>query len=889
MTDLLAIVGGFGAAAQAASGLKLQRLGKQFVMLQEGAATEAQLGRAAKLLEGAADLSKKIELANEVLNYTGLVWGNVTFINDMMAISAEEASGSITSAEARRRRATAIGGAINNNGMFIAGNILKARAAAKQAKGKSGGAGGEPPPPDGTAVHEQPTPGDGTTTGETKPSEVTKPTETTPTDTTPTETGGTAKETTTPKEGGGTGETAKPGEGGGTVGESGGLTGSTKAGKTGGAKGTGKGAKGTAGEGGPGAKPGEGAPAKELTPRQRKAAASKALRDAAQGTSQADLAAAAESMIGQGTWKGDIKKALKGLGDDHRVAAEKALVAARDKLVNDTWDGIKKDYPGLKLENAGTKSFGSDIDATVRPETEATSTGPDMANQVKLSGEAAQRLSEALRAKVGGETDAQIDTNIYSFIGEGRVKASDPKSQGAQQHVDTVVGLAEQLRGQGDQDFKRFEQRLGKAMGDPRAVTEAKQLLAEARKFHDARQAEWKAALAKAKATMPKEKPAVRERAAREALLGQKKGELGQLMGDPAPDFQKIAEKQAEINWFAPDAYATPSAFKQAVAHGQRLKGTATTAGEMPGADIAKRLREAAAKHPPDSPEAQRLTRDAARVESQQRLLDMTVKELAAEQQKSPMDAARVKDLEDRISGLKDAKAKVAEPLLVADILGTTMPVDKPSGQQIAESAAASGANMGMLEAHVAHAKDIDGQVKAAAKYAGRIAMAEFLGRLKPDLSSTIGKLLGDFIQGRWGMLRGHVAADHAGHVPQVRQGHRPDQGRGPRQGRRSDRRDRCAQDQVRRRRQGLGPGDQPGPAGGGDRGEDLRQPGDPARAHRRHGWPGAGEGRRDRGGRAGPHGRGRRDHGPARRGRRRAEAEVRGGRSHGSPGAAAR
>src|SRR5262249_3820749 len=79
-------------------------------------------------------------------------------------------------------------------------------------------------------------------------------------------------------------------------------------------------------------------------------------------------------------------------------------------------------------------------------------------------------------------------------------------------------------------------------------------------------------------------------------------------------------------------------------------------------------------------------------------------------------------------------------------------PADMTGPQRLSEAAAASGANLGMLEAHVEHAPDLDGKVKAAAKYSGRIAMAEFLGGLKPS-SDPIARLIGDFVKSRWGIM----------------------------------------------------------------------------------------------------------------------------------------
>jgi hypothetical protein len=751
VTDVLAVLGGAGAIAQEVAALRVQKFGDDmFALMKSGAATEAEITEASAAMRGAANLARGIELANEAINYSSVVWGNVTFLNDMLEIAQLENQDppGITHSEARRRRAMAIGGAVNNNGMFLAGNYLKAREAAKGALKTKGAKPGSGDHTTGGTGGEHGTGGTGGEHG----------------------TGGTGGETTTPKPSETT--TPKPTEGGeGGTGGTGGTNEAPKPTVTGGGAGTGTGehgAPGAPGGTGTGARPREtgggprttepttgGAPREPgaQTAKERQAAAHKSLQDAARGNG--DLGKAASDTLGQGTWKGDIKSSLGKLEGPQRVAAEKALVEARDHLVESTWKELqdRHGWTDLRLENAGTKSFASDIDATIRPVNEAAGPGQQIGDQVRKAAEAAKALSEALRTKLGGaETDAAIDTNIYSFIGEGRISPPDPAGKGAQQHVDLMVGLAEQLRGQNEQQFRDFEQRLGKKLQSGEVGAEAKQLLSDARAFHDARQGEWKTAREDARAKNPKAPKETIDRMAREELLGQKKGELGNLLAAPEPDYGAIMRKQAEINWFAPDAYATPSAFQQAVAHGQRLRGTAKTAGEMSGAEVSTKLREAAGKEPAGSPRAQKLARDAALVESQTRLLDMTLKELASEQQRTPMDGDRVKELENRASGLKKAIAKFAEPIVIGELLGTTMPSDKPSADRLSQSAAASGANLGMLEAHVGEARDVDGKVKAAAKYAGRIAMAEFLGGLRPS-DSPIARLIGEFVKSRMGVF----------------------------------------------------------------------------------------------------------------------------------------
>jgi uncharacterized protein DUF4157 len=134
VSDVLGVMGGLGASLQLAAGLRVQKFDKAFAVVQEGRASEAQVAKAAEALTGAQKLARGVELANEALNYGGVIWGNVAFLDQMLSINAQEASGAMTHAEARRARAGAISAAVQNNGLFIAGNVLKAKAQAKAAE-----------------------------------------------------------------------------------------------------------------------------------------------------------------------------------------------------------------------------------------------------------------------------------------------------------------------------------------------------------------------------------------------------------------------------------------------------------------------------------------------------------------------------------------------------------------------------------------------------------------------------------------------------------------------------------------------------------------------------------------------------------------------------------
>lgn len=149
ISDVLGMLGGLGAAGQLVAGLQVAKLGRAFTILEEAGATEAKLAEAAKAIEGAESLVKGAEVANKIIGGAGVIWGDVAFIDQMMSISAQEESGSMTHAEARRARAGAISSAVQNNGLFIAGEAMQARARARandaaQAKGNGAGHGTDP-------------------------------------------------------------------------------------------------------------------------------------------------------------------------------------------------------------------------------------------------------------------------------------------------------------------------------------------------------------------------------------------------------------------------------------------------------------------------------------------------------------------------------------------------------------------------------------------------------------------------------------------------------------------------------------------------------------------------------------------------------------------------
>jgi hypothetical protein len=133
VSDALAVFGALGAAGTLAAGLRVQKFGEVFTVMQEGGAAEAGLARAAEALKGAQSLAKAVTVANEAINYGGLLWGTLSFFDQMVSINEQERTGAMTHAEARRARASAISSAVQTGAMFLAGNIAKGKEAAKRA------------------------------------------------------------------------------------------------------------------------------------------------------------------------------------------------------------------------------------------------------------------------------------------------------------------------------------------------------------------------------------------------------------------------------------------------------------------------------------------------------------------------------------------------------------------------------------------------------------------------------------------------------------------------------------------------------------------------------------------------------------------------------------
>lgn len=131
--DVLSLLGGFGAVGEVVAGLQVQKFERAFTVMKSGAATEAELVRAGELLASAKSVAAAAKVANEAIGYAGLFWGDVSVVDNMIAINQQEKRGDITHAAARRMRADAITSAVQNNALFFLPKAIEARKEAKAA------------------------------------------------------------------------------------------------------------------------------------------------------------------------------------------------------------------------------------------------------------------------------------------------------------------------------------------------------------------------------------------------------------------------------------------------------------------------------------------------------------------------------------------------------------------------------------------------------------------------------------------------------------------------------------------------------------------------------------------------------------------------------------
>jgi hypothetical protein len=504
------------------------------------------------------------------------------------------------------------------------------------------------------------------------------------------------------------------------------------------------------------AKPGKANAEAEAAALAKKQVAETALDDLTQKIKAGDPAAvhgAAEALIkGAGNWKADLKQQLARMSKEERAQVETALVEARDKIVNDAFVQVKAQYPDVEMFNVGTKSFGSDIDITIKPK-RAAGASPDPRSSglgtrtedrggpeadptarkkaIDDASKAALAMSKVLRAATGGETDATIDTNVYAYIGEDDVHLKSDADRQQQADTSRVLGLAEQKRGMTPKQWGSFKDELrfptaGKTAKGKMPEQLGVERAANAQMKKDLRKAEAMVgrldkvratAEEKARAKAPDATEAEIARMAREDVVKKKRAELAREMGRESPDLKKVLRLQSDILWFEPDAYASRAAIDQAVG-GQSMRAAGTK-----------------------TPRNQQIDAN----------LESITQQLKTERKNEQPDTAKIATLEDQARKLQDQRhedvAADLKALADARTARGSGASQLTADNKLSNAAGVASANLGMMKDHIRHAADLDGRVKAAAKYGARIMQAEGDANLRTD--PGVAGAFGAFMQSR--------------------------------------------------------------------------------------------------------------------------------------------
>lgn len=290
-------------------------------------------------------------------------------------------------------------------------------------------------------------------------------------------------------------------------------------------------------------------------------------------------------------WKGSLRRLVAELPAPLRGRAMEALAEARQRIVREITDEAARAF-GADQRNWGTPGFSSDIDLTITPRERLpgfSGTERPIADQIRAAADAAEFINRKLRERLGGAPDHALDTNIYSYIGEDRVRLDTPELRARAGALEAEIGLAEARRGVDPATWDALQKAIsGQLAGsDPMS----RQALADLNQRMQAGIATERALAAELERTQATLREAgVREDQiavqARDAILAGKKRQLADLFAAENPDMIRILRLQAEIRWFAPDAYASGAAFDYAVGVGQARRAAGTDSAAAAGRDV---------------------------------------------------------------------------------------------------------------------------------------------------------------------------------------------------------------------------------------------------------------------------------------------------------------
>jgi hypothetical protein len=256
---------------------------------------------------------------------------------------------------------------------------------------------------------------------------------------------------------------------------------------------------------------------------------------------------------------------------EHNQMARQVLQAERVNLANRVMDEvqtyIRDRYPNLRLEriDLGSPGFASDRDVTLRFR---EPNGSASHQSIDASLQAVERCYEMLRRQ-GIEPDAVLDTNFYTELHEGSVRAANTHESAQILMDQSVVSLAEMRMGMNEVQWRAYrEAQMRTLTGTSDATSTQGRMEADARTRMEA---EFTAAEQMAQRLRPQgQTPA--ERA---TLLSDRRQALSEALRRNAPA-RELRQLMAEIKLLEPEAYGTRAAVESVVDRQQRWRsGTA--------------------------------------------------------------------------------------------------------------------------------------------------------------------------------------------------------------------------------------------------------------------------------------------------------------------------
>jgi hypothetical protein len=314
------------------------------------------------------------------------------------------------------------------------------------------------------------------------------------------------------------------------------------------------------------------------------------LADIVKNNTKGDHGALAESVIKEaGSFKKlreMVRDGLFGNSEANMKLAQKLLQDARvemtTRVMQEIVAQVQKKYPGMEitLEDMGTPGFGSDRDITAK----ADGQGVPVNQKVQASAEVVDLAYQKLR-ELGLDPDTVLDSNFYTELHEGKIKASSPEEARAIAYDQSVVSMAEQRMQMDDAQWQAFRERQLASLPAVEKPTGSLDVMQQQARQRVEQQLNSAEAMVESRlggngTSSAAERKMLNEK--RLKLLEARRAELREMMGrTPPATAREIRALMAEVKMLEPDAYGTRAAkegvvdTQQAMARGETWQDAA--------------------------------------------------------------------------------------------------------------------------------------------------------------------------------------------------------------------------------------------------------------------------------------------------------------------------